>query len=349
MCRSLVAAGHEVTLVVADGLGDSLSQGVQVRDVGRTSGRLRRMTVSVVRVLREALRQTADLYHIHDPELIPAGLLLRVSGRRVVFDAHEDLPKQLLGKPYLGRSAARALSFMFAAFERMTLPFFSGIISATPIIASKFASMHSRSVAVNNFPLLEELGSEGDWDQKRLRVAYVGAISRIRGVREVVDGLALVRSDVRLDLVGEVLDRGLAAELAASPGWSRVDAHGHVGRAGVRDLLASAMAGIVTFLPAPNHIDAQPNKMFEYMSAGLPVIASDFPLWREIIDGAQCGVCVDPRAPEQIARAVDRILADPDAARAMGARGRAAVLSKFNWKNEERVLLDFYSTVIREG
>ena len=76
--------------------------------------------------------------------------------------------------------------------------------------------------------------------------------------------------------------------------------------------------------------------MFEYMSSGVPVIASNFPLWREIIEGNNCGICVDPLNPTAIATAIDTLAKDPDRARQMGRNGQKAVLEKFNWSAEEK-------------
>jgi glycosyltransferase involved in cell wall biosynthesis len=103
---------------------------------------------------------------------------------------------------------------------------------------------------------------------------------------------------------------------------------------------------LVTFLPSPNHIDAQPNKMFEYMSAGVPVIASHFPLWREIVEGNDCGVCVDPLNPEEIARAIDFLVSHPERAEEMGRNGQRAVWERYNWGNEEMKLISLYGEVI---
>jgi glycosyltransferase involved in cell wall biosynthesis len=111
--------------------------------------------------------------------------------------------------------------------------------------------------------------------------------------------------------------------------------------------MQSSFAGVVTFLPAPNNVDSQPNKMFEYMSAGIPVIGSHFPLWREIIEGNDCGICVDPANPAEIARAIDRLYRDQAAARAMGRRGRDTVLSRYNWEGEGAKLVSLYRSILR--
>jgi glycosyltransferase involved in cell wall biosynthesis len=106
-----------------------------------------------------------------------------------------------------------------------------------------------------------------------------------------------------------------------------------------------SLAGIVTFHPLPNHLDSHPTKMFEYMSSGIPVIASDFPLWRDIIEGNQCGICVDPLDPKAIAAAIDYVVTHPQAAKAMGENGRRAVLQKYNWTVQANRLIDFYGAI----
>jgi glycosyltransferase involved in cell wall biosynthesis len=125
-----------------------------------------------------------------------------------------------------------------------------------------------------------------------------------------------------------------------------VEALGFLDREGVRDVLHRAVAGLVTFLPLPNHIDAQPNKMFEYMSAGVPVIASHFPLWREIVEGNRCGICVDPLQPAAIAEAIDFLIANPLEAERMGRSGQKAVQERYNWAIEEQKLLAFYGALL---
>lgn len=342
-CRSLVLGGHAVSLVVADGKGDEFRDGVSIVDVGAPSGRLDRMRNVTKWVFREALAQNADVYHLHDPELIPIGIKLKKLGKKVVFDAHEDVPKQLLSKPYLNKPARMVLSRVFGVYESWACKQFDAIVAATPYIRDKFLSVNENSLDVNNFPMLGELvADEVDWARKENKVCYVGGISEVRGVHEAVEALQYVNSGARLQLGGRFTEQDFENRVKASCGWSKVDELGWLGREGVVNTLQSSLAGLVTLKPIVNYLDALPVKMFEYMAAGIPVIASHFPLWREIVEENDCGLCVDPLDSRAIAKAIDFMAENPGRAEQMGRNGRRAVNARYNWGFEEAKLLRLY-------
>lgn len=151
---------------------------------------------------------------------------------------------------------------------------------------------------------------------------------------------------VRLNLAGKFSEKTVEEGVKSFRGWAKVNELGFLSRAEVNATLAKSKVGLVAFLPAPNHIDAQPNKMFEYMSAGIPIIASHFPLWREIVEGSQCGVCVDPLSSQSIADAIQYLMEHPMEAEEMGRKGRQAVEVKYNWVLEEKKLFNLYEGLL---
>lgn len=342
----LASAGYDVHLVAIGTGAPYVERGVNVHPVAASGARLKRASVGAAKVLHTALGTGAELFHFHDPELIPFGLLLRGMGKRVIYDVHESLPKAVMSKPYLHPAVRRSIATAAGGAERAMGRFASAIVTATPAIARDFPA--EKTLAVQNFPILDELvAPPASPYQSRSPVAvYTGGVSAIRGAREMVLAMGQTTSEARLSLVGTVKGADLQADLPRLDGWERVDAHGQQPRERLPDLLGAGRVGLVLFHPEPNHVEAMPNKMFEYMSAGLPIIASDFPLWRGILEEVGAGLVVDPMDPAAIARAIDWMMEHPEEAEAMGQRGRAAVDTRFNWEAESQKLIALYGRLL---
>jgi len=350
-CRSLARAGFEVTLIGPHST-DAVLDGVQIKAIHRHPGRLSRMTRTTWRVYNVARHYDADVYHFHDPELIPVGLLLKAKGKHVIYDIHEDLPKDVLSKDYLPRWSRQPISALMNLVERIACGRFSGLVAVTQSIAERFRARNRRTVVVHNFPYAEELIVAGDvttsWSTRRQSVAYVGGIMSQRAIHEMVSAMALLPDSLRatLELAGpELLSQRDREETRRNSGWARVKYHGFVDQKTTFDILKSVRAGLVLFHPEPNHLESMPQKIFEYMGAGLPVIASDFPLWRRIIGNAGCGFFVNPKSPTEIAEAIEYVLTHPAEAEEIGRRGQAAVLERFNWHSESEKLITLYREI----
>ncbi len=349
MCPSLAKQEYNVYLVVADGKGDEVDNGVKIVDVGKAKGRFARMLYSAKKTYLKALALDADIYHLHDPELLPYGLKLKNKGKKVVFDSHEDYPKQFLSKPYLNKPLLKLVAKTFACFENYVCKRLSAVVGATPFITNKFLQLNKNSVNVNNYPILGELEANTDAvlpEAIKSKVCYVGGIGPGRGLYEMIQAMALLKNDLSLHLggnFGETVDKN---KLKSLPGWNKIVELGFINRNDVKHLMTESLAGLVVLRPIINYVDSLPIKMFEYMSAGLPVIASNFPLWKEIIEGNNCGICVDPLNPEEIARAIDWLYENQDKAKEMGKNGQKAVYEKYNWQNEEKTLLQLYEDLL---
>ena len=346
-CQSLVEAGFRVTLIGPHSAGGSLPAGIEYIVVRPSPRRLGRMTLTVARVYVAAVKTRASVYHIHDPELLPLAPLLRLRGGRVVYDAHEDLPRQLMSKEWIPKDLRPAISVLVAAVLPWTANITDAIVAATDQVAQTFS--RSQAVTLWNYPRLDEF-EVADVQPFRDRdpfVVYVGGVTAVRGIHNMVRAMSLVNDDtVRLRIAGNAQPASYANTLMATPGSERLDLLGWMGRSAVIDLLGNALAGLVVMPPAPQHAAGLPTKMFEYMAAGLPVIVSDFPTWRRIIDESGAGIAVDPEKPEAIAEAIDWVASHRDGAEAMGRRGQAAVSERYNWETESAKLLNLYDRLM---
>jgi len=343
-CTSLYNNGYEVVLLVP-GISNKIVDGVVIHGLGKLpSDRLKRVVAGNRAALRVALGLKADLFHIHDPELLFLAWRLSVKGKKVIYDAHEDLPRQVMSKHYIPASFRKMVSTVVEKAENWFVRRVSGVVAATPVIEARFKKVNKRTISVCNYPSLTEFSSEPDWSFRREEVCYVGGIFDVRGARQMVD--LLPHTSVRLILAGAYSPKQLRGTLSERQGWSKVEEAGFVDRIGVKSILGRSLAGLLLLHPLQSYRESLPVKMFEYMAAGIPVIASDFPLWRQILGESGCGICCNPFDLSAVAEIINKLHSDQSLARGMGMNGRKAVKEKYNWEQEEAGLVNFYHKLL---
>lgn len=340
---SQAAQGHDVHVVAQDWDAFTAPPGITFHPLSHPRGRLDRFLRLGPQATRLALDLEPDFIHVHDPELMPYMWPLRRRTRRIIYDAHEDLPRQMLMKPYLGTSSRKLASTAATQFVRTNDRLVDGVVCATPKIAAGFS--RAPTAVVQNFPVISAPSPLAG--AKPLEAIYVGTVTRPRGAIEMVEALEIFEmGEVVLTMVGPTHDPILLGELQGLQAWNRVDYVGPTDPARARHLMHEAKVGLCLMHPTQAYLDAYPTKLFEYLAEGIPVIASDFPLWRKILGGADCAYFVDPLDSQRIGAALGALLSDPQRAMDMGQRGKELVLEQFSWQSQFEHLESLYDGVM---
>jgi glycosyltransferase involved in cell wall biosynthesis len=349
-CRTLATVGYDVSIVVPQTeAGITSRDGVTIVAVKKSRGRLRRIFLTSPRVIRQAFLLQADVYHLHDPELLIVAVLLRVCGRKVIFDMHENLPRAILTKDWIPKITRPVISKIVRFIERV---FLSGI----PIIFAEESYVKDYSWVLNkavilNMPLIEEIQSIKEEKNNLPSLGYLGMVTEARGCIQILRALDLVKKEglnVQWECVGRV-EGAFKAEmlsLAKSYNLDEIRIWGSKDATEAWRIIAQCHIGMAILAPHQNYVESYPTKLFEYMALGIPVIASNFPLYRTIVEGEQCGICVDPLRVEEIAQAILYLLRNPAIVRKMGESGKYAVEKKYNWNVEKVKLLKFYEQIL---
>ncbi|MFQ5884197.1 MAG: glycosyltransferase family 4 protein [Thermoplasmata archaeon] len=306
-------------------------------------------------VLR-CLQTEFDIVHCSDLDtLIPGVVVAKLRGSRVVFDAFECYPFFFSARfPYPLRTAVQKVLHII---ERSLCLFVDHIITVSDYLGEHYRRFGKPVTILYNCPprsFLKECSSNPMRDSRfggKKRIVHIGGINRIRGLEKVLDCLILIRrksQDIVFVNVGEIFgptgyvksvrmlvqERNLCDNFLIT-GW--------VDPATVPRYLVGSWAGLILFQASSyNAIIGLPNKLFEYMAAGVSVVASNFPSIAKVIREEKCGLLVDPSGPDDIASKIIHLLENPEEARTMGLNGRKAVEGKYNWDMMEERLLEVY-------
>ena len=260
---------------------------------------------------------------------------MRHGGYKVVYDSHENVPAQILSKPYLNSAMRKIVAYIFTMLERQYVRYCVAVVSVTENNAKRFSRIHDAVFLVRNFPILASF-DEVSFDEKEMTFMYAGGVTKIRGIKELAAAASISRTEIVFFGPWE------SDEIMIENQNEFTTFHGSVEQKKLFCVMEKASVGFVILHKVPNYLDSYPVKLFEYMASGMAVIASDIPMWKEIIEKHKCGICVDPRNIQEIIDAITYMKMHPQEVKEMGRNGRRAVFSYYNWEREAEALLDCY-------
>ena len=351
--KTLVKTGYEVSLIAPKADNNQMTKvvdGVKIIFLPKSRNRFFRILCSTRKAHTIAFKEKADIYHFHDPEFLPWAIKLKKgTGAKVIYDVHEDIPQQIISKEWIPQFFRGTVSKTFDIYEKSRVRNLDFVIAAWPKIKEKFQKAGITNVeTITNYPTLEYFkqttyNNQLTTNGREIKLIYTGGLTRIRGIKEIIKSLNyFTDKKVKLILIGKFQEEGLEEELKRTLEWDKVEFKGWLNHRLVCKELMNANIGLICLLPTPNHINSFPNKLFEYMAAGLPVVASNFPLWKGIIREENCGLTVNPQEPREIAKAINYLIEHPTESRKMGENGRKSVLEKYNWEKESQKLIKIY-------
>ncbi|MEQ8356443.1 MAG: glycosyltransferase family 4 protein [Kiloniellaceae bacterium] len=344
---ALAEAGYDVVVLGLKRVeGTVLPSGPRFVEYADPAPRARRFLLRLPWLIGYCLKHRFDIYHLHDPDLIPLGAVLKLLGRRVVYDVHEAYSKVILDRDWIPRVLRPVLARTWLSVEAAFVRWTDLTIAAHDVVNQQFTG--GSVVTVCNYPIMDDIAAAArtPMAQRPCRVIYHGDLTRQRGLVTMIEAIDKVEWDTEPALtLGGSLTPTLETEISQMPGMRRTDYVGWLNTDRLAEELGRARAGLVMLHPTHNYKVIRPNKLFEYMAAGLPVVASDFSHWREVVVPVNCGLLVDPLDSTAIARAIEYLLGHPEEAAAMGQRGRQAVVDHYNWAAERDQLIAGYDSI----
>ena len=350
-CRSLAKAGNEVFLIAQHNCSESWNEVNIIGLQRKRKGRLSRALFFTWSVFFTALQTKSEVYHFHDPELIPFGLLLRLFGKKVIFDVHENIARQIKVKEYLPLRNTVAKLYGFVDWISAKAFF---LILAENSYRSIYESHTDKLETVLNMPDVKFLSEYEKTDRSvtdSIDLFYIGGVTFERGIETIVNALAELQSrgvSTNFHCVGPY-EESVMNRVKSIPSYDEVQNSIHFYGPERLDIALrrseNCQVGLSILMPIENYLESYSTKIFEYMAIGLPVITSNFPLYQEVVERYECGFCVDPADPQELADRITELSKNNELILEFSTNGIRAAESKFNWNREEQKLLAVYQTL----
>ena len=355
-CKSLAKAGFDVTLI---GFGDVAKTEVidGVRCISLfypIKNNLELLRKRNKMSLETALEVDADIYHLHEPELLPVGMKLKRKGKIVIFDSHEYYGWQLrdnIHKIKVIKTPAflmKVFGNLYMRYEKHVCMKIDGVVQVCTMNGvDYFDHRCQKTLFIRNLPSLSDYTRKTPIDYSQgPAVAMIGGITKERGITQLVE--AAHHAKAKLLLAGAFSPKTYETELKELPAYACVDYKGFLDKKGMVALLEEANIGASTLLNVGQYdkIDTLPTKVYDYMSMQLPVVISNTDFAQTMNDKYHFAICVDPTNSEDIANAIQWLYEHPEQAYEMGNNGRKAIEEEFNWEKESEKLIDFYMNLL---
>jgi len=338
--QSLRRASIETWLIARDASGsDDIDRFLKLTDRKGLLHRLRRH----VQAYRHVRRLKPAIIHIHDPELIPVAYLAgRLKGSKVIYDMHEN---------YTGRKKRGGR--LLRALENWCFRWVDYVVLAEYSYEDILKGRSTASTPILNY-ILPPVRPPKTKEDATFTLIYTGTISNCRGLDHMLDlAREIKRSGLpwRLKIVGVShlpAERSAAEKRIQSEGLEHVletvgwDAY--VPWSSIAKHYADADLGLALFEPLPNHTGSILSKFYEYIYFNIPVVCSDFSLWRAFFETNGCGMCVDPSDPVRVLSLI-KGLVDGDGYARMKDATRAAE-ERYLWAQMETRLIGLYRDLL---
>jgi len=347
-CVSLAKHGYDVTLIAR---GEARTEsGVKIISFPEMP-RWKRIIFSHRIAFRLAKKVDADIYHLHDPELLLIAKKLKRLGKKVIFDSHERVAYQILYKHYLAMGTNKVVSWIYRQLEIQIVKKIDGVIVVTPSQLPDFKSIQKNVKMITNYPLVEGSVSVPEFDiaKRSYQLCFAGGMTS--EWNHVVVAKCITSIDgLNYAFAGPAFSPYLE-ELLSNENWNKNLTYlGFISKNEVDSLYNDSICGMALLGRVSQVGDEGTlgnNKLFEFMKFGLPVICSDLRLWKEIIETYQCGIAVNPEDEQEVLTAIKTIITNPALAREMSDNGKRAFLEKYNWDTQIPNLLAVYHDIIK--
>ncbi len=345
-CITLAKDGHNVTFIV-NNVKDEVKFGVEIKALKKRTNAIARLFFNLPTILMFTFKNKFDVYHAHDPELLPILFFLKLLGRNVVYDMHENFPKQLKTKR-VGVFVKKIVGIVWPAIERI-------ILSRINVVYAELSYKEDypfvkKSVDVLNMPILDELKEIAVEKHDEFSICYLGGVSEDRYTIKTLETLKKLNNEginIRFDLVGPVSDqKTFSAIKKYETELPNFHYHGSLPPEKAWRLIAKSHVGLAVLNPIPNYIGSYPTKMFEYLALGMPVITSDFELYKPIIERHQVGFCIDPLSDTEFEKALVLMMNEPKLRADMSVRAGVLLDGQYSWADEYMKLSEFYTNIV---